>query len=29
LTLAEIGELINKFDPSIEGKECARMGIDG
>ncbi|CAF1093353.1 unnamed protein product [Rotaria sordida] len=29
LSLAEIAELIKKFDPSTEGKECIEMGVDG
>lgn len=29
LTLAEVSELINKFDPSTEGKECIELGVDG
>jgi len=29
LSLAEVAELINKFDPSTEGKECIEMGVDG
>jgi len=29
LTIAEVAELIHKFDPSIEGKECVEMGVDG
>ncbi|CAF2012824.1 unnamed protein product [Rotaria magnacalcarata] len=29
LSLAEITELIKKFDPSTEGKECIEMGVDG
>jgi len=24
-----VAELINKFDPSTEGKECIEMGVDG
>ncbi len=29
LSLVEVAELINKFDPSTEGKECIEMGVDG
>lgn len=29
LSLAEIEELIKKFDQSTEGKECMEMGVDG
>jgi hypothetical protein len=29
LSLAEVAELISKFDPSTEGKECIEMGVDG
>ncbi|CAF1232130.1 unnamed protein product [Rotaria sp. Silwood1] len=29
LSLTEIAELIKKFDPSTEGKECIEMGVDG
>ncbi len=29
MSLVEVAELINKFDPSTEGKECIEMGVDG
>lgn len=29
LSLAEVEELIKKFDQSTEGKECMEMGVDG
>jgi hypothetical protein len=29
LSLSEVEELIKKFDPSTEGKECIEMGVDG
>ncbi|CAF1503342.1 unnamed protein product [Adineta steineri] len=29
LTLTQVAELIKKFDPSTEGKECIELGVDG